>query len=199
MLEKLNSNNERHYPQAFKFAMVGLLTFDVVILYSSPGLMISFFCAVMFLAILNGWAAAEDDSMQYGDLYLLNDAICSAMYFLTLLELNDGRYDNFWLYSGIIFAMYALWNILLLLQRQGNRQVLQTFLICDIGASIFSFYIFVQLKLSITFSFSIFIQIVGLIMWVALLLVWYVDFYIRTFKPKSRQDLLVHNASMLEK
>lgn len=199
MLEKLNSNNERHYPQAFKFAMVGLLTFDVVILYSSPGLMISFFCAVMFLAILNGWAAAEDDSMQYGDLYLLNDAICSAMYFLTLLELNDGRYDNFWLYSGIIFAMYALWNILLLLQRQGNRQVLQTFLICDIGASIFSFYIFVQLKLSITSSFSIFIQIVGLIMWVALLLVWYVDFYIRTFKPKSRQDLLVHNASMLEK
>lgn len=184
MLE-FKSSQERHYPQAFKLAMVALLAFDVFIFFHEAQLLIKAYCFVMFLAILNGWAAAEDDSFDYGDLYLLNDAICSALYFLCLLELREGRITSFWLFSSMIFLFYILWNKMMLWQKKGDNNTLRTFVNCDLGGMVFSFFVFLSMRFSSEQPWLITLQIAGLIMWFSLLLVWYMDFYLKTARTQE--------------
>lgn len=142
----------------------------------------------MFVAILNGWAAAEDDSIDYGDLYLLNDALCSAMYFMILLELYQGTYKYFWMYSCIIFLMYALWNKMLELQKQVEKQALHKYFVCDVVACAYSLFAFVIVRFSSIDPFVNYVQYIGMVMWLALLLVWYYDFYVISFQPNKYSD-----------
>jgi hypothetical protein len=179
-------NNDRHYPQAFKLAIVALLAFDVVIFFNAVDWMVRIYCGTIFVAILNGWAAAEDDSIIYGDLYLLNDAICSAMYFMTLLELNKGVYDNFWLFSCIIFLMYALWNKMLEMQKQIKKRALHKYLVCDLVACVYSLFAYLIVRFSTVQSFENFVQYIGMMMWLSVLLVWYYDFYVQAFRSDKK-------------
>lgn len=178
-------NDERRYPSAFKFAMVALMGFAVVIFYKSDNLMIRFYCVIEFVATLNGWAASEDDSIKYGDLYLLIDAICAALYFLNLLELNDGNYNNFYLYSGLIFIMYVLWNKLLEIQQEADKKTLHKYSVCDMVAGIYSFCAYLIVNFFSDHTFVNYVQYIGMVMWIVVLLVWYYDFYVKTFQKKK--------------
>ena len=187
-MENEMSSNERHYPQALKFAMIALLAFAVIIGYNSNELMVRLYCGIMFIAILNGWAAAEDDSIKYGNLYLLNDAICTAMYFLSLLELYRGEYHNFWLFSCIIFLMYAIWNKMLEVQQQVGNNELRKYIVCDLVACMYSLLAFLIVYFAPEKGLENYVQYIGMFLWSSLLLVWYYDFYIKKFRPQEKLE-----------
>lgn len=174
-------NDRRHYPQAFKFAMVALLAFNVIVFFYGKEIMVKLYCVVMFVAILNAWITSEQDSFVYGDTFLLIDAFCSALYFLTLLELNEGKYEYFWLYSSITFFMYRFWNILLV-KRGTSKLALHKYNVCDLVAGIYSLFAFVVVKFSSLDLFTVYVQYIGMVLWIAVLLVWYYDFYIRKLR-----------------
>lgn len=182
-------NTERHYPIAFKFAIVTLMGLAVVVFYSSTSITIRLFSVIEFLATLNGWTASEDDSIEYGDLYLLVDALCLALYFLTLLELNNGSCEYFFLYSFLIFVLYILWNILLEKQNSKLKSTLHKYQICNAVAGIYSLAAFIISKLLSDIVFINYIQYLGMVLWVAVLIVWYYDFYIKNYRRKKEGDL----------
>ena len=177
-------NSERHYPDVFKFAMVALMGFSVYIFFHSTDLMVRLYSVIMFLAAVNGWATSEDSSFKYGDLYLLVDSICAAMYFIALLELNSGNYKYFWVYSGITFFMYWMWNRLLIAEGAQTIQNLKVYNICNIFACCCSFIIFSLTMILKDAKVTDALQYFGMVLWVGLLLKWYFDFYIKSFKKK---------------
>jgi hypothetical protein len=179
------NENERHYPQVFKFAMVALMGFSVYIFIYSSDYMIKLYCIVMFFAVLNGWAASEDTRFKYGDLYLLIDAICAAMYFMALLELYEGFYTYFWLYSGITFIMYWIWNKLLIIENVQTAKNLKVYNRCDMFACICSFGIFFVMTFIKDSAIMEPLQFFGMILWIGLLCKWYIDFYIKSFINKD--------------
>ncbi len=181
-------NSERHYPVVYKFVAVVLMAFAVYIFYNSDSVFIRFFSVIEFLATLNGWAASEDDNMEYGDLYLLIDGLCAACYFLTMLELNDGKCDNFFLYSAIIFLLYILWNILLGNQTPDLKKKLKKYQRCNSIAGAYSLIAYFMVKYSTKSSITDAAQCVGMILWIAVLLVWYYDFYYKTYDRSNRQE-----------
>jgi TRAP-type uncharacterized transport system fused permease subunit len=138
----------------------------------------------MFFAILNGWAASEDSNFEYGDLYLLVDALCASLYLLILLELNRGNYEDFWLFSSIIFFLYRIWNKLLEIQGQ-YKHSLRSYNACDITAGLFSIFAFLSIKYIQNQAFNDIVQYSGMGLWLLLLVKWYYDFYIRTFLPEK--------------
>lgn len=178
-------NTERHYPVAFKFAIVALMGFAVVVFYNSTSITIRFFTVIEFIATLNAWTASEDDSIEYGDLFLLIDAFCLALYFLTLLELNSGSSEHFFLYSFLIFVFYILWNILLEIQNRELKATLHKYQICNSVAGIYSLFAFIIPKFLSDDVFINYIQYLGMVLWVAVLAVWYYDFYIKTFRTQN--------------
>lgn len=178
-------NTERHYPLSFKFAIVALMGFAVVVFYNNTSITIRLFTVIEFLATLNGWTASEDDSIEYGDLYLLIDAVCLALYFLTLLELNSGSCEHFFLYSFLTFVFYILWNILLGIQNGKLKVTLHKYQMCNSVAGIYSLLAFIISKFLSDVVFINYIQYLGMILWGAVLIVWYYDFYIKTFRMKK--------------
>ena len=178
------NNSERHYPDVFKFAMVALMGFSVYIFFNSADLIVQLYSAIMFLAVLNGWATSEDTRFKYGDLYLLVDAICAAMYFITLLELNTGEYKYLWVYSGITFSMYWIWNRLLIIECLQTVQTLKVYNRCNIFACCCSFFIFSLTMFIKDTRVTEPIQYFGMVIWVGLLFKWYFDFYIKSFRKK---------------
>ena len=177
-------DTERRYPVAFKFAIVALMGFAVVVFYRSSSMIIRLFAVIEFIAALNGWTASEDDSISYGDLYLLIDAFCLALYFLTLLELADGSYEHFFLFSSLIFIFYFLWNILLESQDAKLKATLHKYQVCNISSIVYSLIVFILQKV-MSNSFIIYLQYVGMIIWIAVLTVWYYDFYIKNFRQSK--------------
>lgn len=175
-------NTERHYPIVYKFTAVYLMAFAVYIFHKSPSITVKLYAAIEFLATLNGWAASEDDDMEYGDLYLLIDGLCAACYFLTMLDLYDGNCQNFFLYSIVIFLLYILWNILLIIKTPSLKVSLCKYQICNGVAGTYSLFAFIMIKYVQDTSITDFVQYVGMILWVAVLLVWYYDFYFVKFK-----------------
>lgn len=175
-------NTERRYPIVYKFTSVCLMAFAVYIFHSSSSVIIKLYSVVEFLATLNGWAASEDDDMEYGDLHLLIDGLCVACYFLTMLDLYNGYYHNFFLYSVVIFFLYILWNILLILKNPKRKAVLRRYQICNSVACGYSLFAFVVVNCVNDASISDGVQYAGMILWVALLLVWYYDFYFTKFQ-----------------
>ena len=180
------NENDRRYPQVFKFAMVTLMGFSVYIFFHSSEYMVKLYSVIMFFAVLNGWAASEDTRFKYGDLYLLVDAICAALYFMSLLELNNGIYANFWLYSGITFFMYWIWNRLLISEKVQTLQNLKVYNRCDVFACICSLAIFFTMLLANDYAIVIPFQIFGMVLWMGLLIKWYFDFYILSFKNNAK-------------
>lgn len=178
-------NSERHYPTVYKFVAVSLMAFAVYIFYNTSSIFVRLYSVIEFLATLNGWAASEDDDMEYGDLYLLIDALCAACYFLTMLELNNGKYDNFFLYSTVTFLLYFLWNVLLILKTSSLKKTLKKYQLCNATAGIYSLFAYLIIKYVKNEAITNIVQYVGMILWVAVLLVWYYDFYFKTVKEKN--------------
>jgi len=176
---------ERRYPDVFKFAMVALMGFSVYIFFHSADLMVQLYSVIMFFAVLNGWAASEDTRFRYGDLYLLVDAICAAMYFISLLDLNEGQHKYFWVYSGITFFMYWIWNKLMIIEGVQTFQNLKVYNRCDIFACFCSFAIFISIMVVKSEAIIRPIQYFGMILWVGLLFKWYYDFYLKSFKKSE--------------
>jgi len=176
---------ERHYPHALKFVMVALMGFSVYIFFQSFEYMVKLYSIIMFFIVLNGWAASEDTKFKYGDLYLLVDAICAAMYYISLLELNRGTYNYFWLYSSIIFLMYFIWNKLLIIENVQSIQKLNIYNNCDIFACICSLGIFFTIKYINHYLIINILQYYGMVLWTGLLLKWYIDFYIHSYKTNN--------------
>lgn len=175
-------NSERHYPTVYKFVAVTLMAFAVFIFYNTSSVFVRFYSIIEFLATLNGWAASEDDDMEYGDLYLLIDALCAACYFLTMLELNDGKYINFFLYSAVTFLLYFLWNVLLIIKTSSLKYTLRKYQVCNATAGIYSLFAYLIIKHVKNKGVTDIVQYVGMILWIAVLLVWYYDFYFKKFK-----------------
>lgn len=178
-------NSERHYPIVYKFVAVTLMAFAVYIFYNTASVFIRLYSIIEFLAALNGWAASEDDNMEYGDLYLLVDGLCAASYFLTMLELNDGKYETFFLYSMVIFILYILWNKLLIIQTPNLKLTLRKYQLCNSIAGGYSLFAYLMVKHVTNKSITDIVQYVGMILWVTVLLVWYYDFYFKTYKGKN--------------
>lgn len=180
-------NTERHYPIVYKFTSVCLMAFAVYIFHQSSNLMIKLYSVIEFLATLNGWAASEDDDMEYGDLYLLIDGLCAAGYFLTMLDLYNGFYQYFFLYSIVIFGLYILWNILLMIKTPSLKNSLRKYQLCNGVAAIYSLFAFVMVEFVQDKSLTDVVQYVGMILWIAVLLVWYYDFYFVKFKGETHK------------
>ena len=180
-------NTERHYPVVYKFTSVCLMAFAVYVFHRTSNMMIKLYSAIEFLATLNGWAASENDDMEYGDLYLLIDGLCAACYFLTLLDLYNDIYQNFFLYSIVIFFLYMLWNLLLIIKQPSLKISLRKYQICNASAGIYSLFAFLMVRYSNDNNLVIFVQYIGMILWIAVLLVWYYDFYFVEFKGKSKK------------
>lgn len=178
-------NSERHYPMVYKFVAVTLMAFAVFIFYNASSMLIRFYSVIEFLAALNGWAASEDVDMEYGDLYLLIDGLCAACYFLTMLELNNGECTNFYLYSTVVFLLYFLWNVLLIIQTPSLKSTLKKYQSCNIIAGFYSLGAYLMVCYIKNENISYAVQYVGMILWIAVLLVWYYDFYFKTFKGKN--------------
>lgn len=178
-------NSERHYPIVYKFTSVALMAFAVLIFHKTSDIMIKLYSSIEFLATLNGWAASEDDEMEYGDLYLLIDGLCAACYFLTMLDLFEGVYENFFLYSILIFVLYILWNILLIIKTPSLRKALRKYQICNGVACAYSAFAFLIMKFYPDVSVSNYVQYIGMLMWISVLAVWYYDFYFKTFRRKT--------------
>lgn len=179
--------SKRDYPLVFKFAIVGLLTFDVFIFYYS-NINIRLYCLVMFFVLLNGWATSENEVFDYCDLYLLIDALCFGLYLIMLLGLKDGNILDFWLLSSITFALYLIWNILL--ARRGDvdsetQKSLRAYNVCNIIAMIYTGFTYLILMFVKNAEFSILAQFTGGILWLFLLGKWYFDNYFKTFTPKE--------------
>lgn len=174
-------DSERHYPVAFKFASVAMMAFAVWIFHHSPDYMVKIYAAIEFVATLNGWAASENDHNTYGDLFLLNDACCSACFFLTMLDLAQGRYDNFYKYSVFLFSLYFLWNRLLITTGQAEKDDLQKYQICNIGGIVYSmFAVYIQFA-SISKYMKV-IHYIGMAAWLGILAFWFIDAYFSTYK-----------------
>lgn len=169
-------NTDRHYPQAFKFTLVAMLAFAVFIFFHSPLLMIKLYCVIMFLAILNEWVASESNEFKYSDLFLLNDTICSAMYFMILLELNQGTHKFFWLFSCVIFFMYWRWNKLCENQEQAKPSF-HVYNMCNIISCVYSLCTFLTMTIVPDIALVKYIQYIGMIFWTGLLVRWYRDFW----------------------
>lgn len=179
------NTNERHYPEAYKLVIVALLGFAVYIFFNTDELMVRLYCVIMFIAVLNGWATSEDTRFKYGDLYLFVDAVCCALYFISLLELNMNGYKYFWVYSGIIFFMYWVWNKLMIVEGVRVYQDLKVYNRCDIFACFCSFAIFGSITYIKDTAITVPIQYFGMILWGGLLCKWYYDFYIRSFRNQG--------------
>lgn len=178
-------NSERHYPIAFKFTSVALMGFAVYIFYESSDIMIRLYAAIEFFATLNGWAASENDNSSYGDLFLLNDALCSACFFLTMLELNDGKSEHFYLFSIVIFGLYFWWNNLLTIQCPTMKSALHKYQICNAVAGGYSLFAFLVVEFANDYIFKNYVQYIGMVMWIAVLFVWYYDSYFKTIKSND--------------
>lgn len=178
-------NSERHYPTVYKFVAVTLMAFAVFIFYSTSSVFVRLYSVIEFLATLNGWAASEDDDMEYGDLYLLIDALCAACYFLTMLELNEGKYVSFFLYSAMTFVLYFLWNVLLIIKESSLKLTLKKYQLCNVIAGVYSLFAYLILKYVNNKGITDIIQYVGMFLWIAVLLVWYYDFYFKKFKGNN--------------
>lgn len=171
---------ERHYPLALKIAVVALLAFDIVILYHNLSVSSIFFwfSIVFFLAILNSWAAAENDDFIYGDVFLLNDASCTGLFFLILLELYNNTYQNVLLFSGLIFTLYYLWNRLLISMNYVEKDDLINFQRSNVMAAGYSFFAWCIIQwVEISPFFVELFNIVEIITWFLLLFVWYKETY----------------------
>lgn len=184
----LAMNSERHYPIAFRFVSVALMAFALTILYKSIGIRIRLYALIVFFATLNGWIASEDDNKTYGNLYLINDALCSSCFFLMMLELNDGKYEHFFLYSVMIFGLYIWWNVLLSTHDSNLKPLLRKYQICNTLAGIYSLFTFLVVKFNQNLRFKDYVQSIGMIMWIAVLLVWYYDFYFKIARPQKHED-----------
>lgn len=181
-------NSERHYPIAFKLASVALMAFALWAFYKNTDLIVKIYAIIEFFATLNGWAASENDEMEYSDLFLLNDAACSACFFLIILELNEGSYSAFYIYSTILFVLYMLWNYLLVQSGQAKRVKLKRYQICNLIGAVYSFFATLYLRFwSNDPIFAIGIHIVGMFLWAAVLIFWYIDFYIKYF-PHGKKN-----------
>ena len=179
---------ERHYPLALKIAVVALLAFDIVILYNNLSLtsIVFWCCIVFFFAILNSWMAAENDDFIYGDKFLLNDATCTALFFLILLELNEQDYKNVLLYSGLIFTLYYFWNRSLISKNYVEKGDLSNFQRSNIVAAIYSFSAWVVIQCGHENTLlSNLLNITGIITWFLLLLVWYKETYTKENDSKT--------------
>lgn len=171
---------ERHYPLALKIAIVSLLAFDVVILFHNMclGSIIFWFCLVFFFAILNSWMAAENDEFVYGDPFLLNDATCTALFFLILLELYNHTYNNILLYSSLIFILYYFWNKLLIARKYIEEVDLLNFQRSNVVAAVYSLSAWSIIQwIQISSLLIDLLNVAGIITWFLLLLVWYKETY----------------------
>lgn len=192
-LEKVCIGTEmprRDYPLVFKFAIVGLLTFDVFIFYHS-NTTIKLYCSVMFFVLLNGWATSENEALDYCDLYLLIDALCFGFYLLTLLGLKDGNIMSFWLLSSITFVLYLVWNVLLVKNGDVNAETqksLKAYNVCNTIAMIYTALTYLIIKYTKNSDFSILAQFTGGFLWLFLLGKWYFDNYFKTFIAKRSGD-----------
>ena len=177
--------NERHYPIALKIAVVALLAFDIIILYNNLSLnnIVFWFCIVFFFAMLNSWMAAENDDFIYGDRFLLNDATCTALFFLILLELHNHSYQNIWLYSSLIFVLYFFWNKLLITSNYVKKENLEKFQRSNITAALYSICAWIIIRLVPDNTILVhLLNAAGILTWFLLLFVWYRESYLRDSK-----------------
>ena len=186
-------NSERHYPTAFKFASVAMMAFAVWIFHQSNDRMVKAYSVIEFIATLNGWAASENDENKYGDLFLLNDACCSACFFLTMLDLSKGIYKYFYIYSSILFVLYFLWNRLLIVSFQAKKEDLHRYQICNVGGFLYSCVAIVLVIIVKAQKYDIVVNVIGIIMWAGILAFWFVDAYFGSYKKKAMVLVLEEN------
>ena len=181
-------NSERHYPAAFKFMSVAMMAFAVWIFHQSKDYMVKIYAVIEFVATLNGWAASENDNNTYGDLFLLNDACCSACFFLTMLDLAQGRYDRFYIYSFCLFVLYFLWNRLLISTGNAKKDDLQRYQICNIGGIVYSAFA-AKMQFVAIYKYMQVVHYIGMTAWIGILSFWFLDTYFSTHKKAG--ELLV--------
>jgi hypothetical protein len=180
----LSCKSQRSYPIVFKFAIVSLLAFNVII-FNSSSLFSKIYGFIMFLALLNGWASSENDTYEYCDIFLIVDALILGLYLLMLLSLFDENYQVFWIYSALVFMLYSLWNYLLI--KRGNvdykiQVSLKSYNKCNLIALIYSVFAFFALHFAINIEFVLVVQITGLFLWFVLLFKWYYEYYFANTK-----------------
>lgn len=175
-------NEEKiNYPIVYQFVMIALTAIDIYIFYTS-NIQSKLYCGVMFFILLNGWASSIDNGFKYGSLYLLIDALCSAMYLLILLYVKDGLYSTVWLLSAIIAILYIIWNVLLLSYNkydESKKKELKSYNWSNFLLLIFSLLSFFVMILTSNKQAQITFQIIGGLTWVLLLFKWYYDNYFK--------------------
>lgn len=187
----------RPFPIVLRFAIVALLGYDVYVFYYGS-LTIKLYSAIVFLILTNGWAASENDASTFNDLFLLDETLCLAIYYLMLLDLNNGNHLSFWMYSAIIFILYFLWNVLLLKYIDNTpeyRRTIRSFNICNAIAFLFTSVTYGLLFLISDKEFVVLAQITGGILWTFLLLKWYYDTYFAPEKDVLNAKSVVTNTA----
>lgn len=160
-----------------QWAVVALLGYDSYLVSTSTG---SSFAAVLLcgLIMLNGWISSRAATYFYSDALLVTDVAILFAYHQMLISLHRAPHAIpavFWIYSGLLASLYAVWDLLIRPHTTGpsrkRRLVLYIVLLCLVAVLQFAVAFFASEQ---RFE-QTYLAAVGICSWGGILALWHWD------------------------